>query len=101
MILKDKALLTKEDFAERTDLPDWLLKEYRTFHETVTDKTFPCYFGMGGELKGELRYGYITQNDWSNLPETVSRGRWSLNNEYSGSGREAGCFEKLWKKTGR
>ena len=29
MIQTAKALLTKEDFAERTDLPDWLLKEYR------------------------------------------------------------------------
>lgn len=57
------ALLTKEDFAKRTDLPDWLLKEYRTFHKTVTDKTFPCYFGMNGELKGELRYAYVTQDD--------------------------------------
>ena len=71
MIQIDKALLTKEDFAERTDLPDWLLKEYQTFHETVTDKTFPCYFGMGGELKGELRYAYVTQNDWSNLPQAL------------------------------
>ncbi|MBO0602622.1 YqcI/YcgG family protein [Sporosarcina sp. E16_3] len=71
MIQIDKVLLTKEDFAERTDLPDWLLKEYQTFHDTVTDKTFPCYFGMGGEVKGELRYGYVTQFDWSNLPETL------------------------------
>lgn len=71
MILTNKALLTKEDFAKRTDLPDWLLKEYQTFHKTVTDKTFPCYFGMGAELKGELRYGYITQSDWTNLPVTL------------------------------
>lgn len=65
------ALLTKEDFAKRTDLPDWLLREYRTFHKTVTDKTFPCYFGMNGELKGELRYAYVTQDDWSHLPAAL------------------------------
>ncbi|QMT16066.1 YqcI/YcgG family protein [Planococcus maritimus] len=66
------ALLTKEDFTNRTDLPDWLLREYKTFHETVTDKTFPCYFGRSGELKGELRYAYISQDDWSNLPGAVA-----------------------------
>src|SRR5690606_8986373 len=68
MIQTEDALLTKDDFAKRNDLPVWLLKEYRTFHKTVTVKTFPCYFGMNGELKGELRYAYVTQNDWSNLP---------------------------------
>ncbi len=66
-----KALLTKEDFESRKDLPEWLLKEYKTFHNTVTDKTFPCYFGMSGELKGELRYGYISRDDWSSLPVIV------------------------------
>lgn len=71
MIYVDKALLVKEDFIEGNDLPDWLMKEYKTFHETVTDKTFPCYFGMGGQLKGELRYAYITQNDWSNLTSAL------------------------------
>jgi len=61
-------LLTKEDMEKREDLPAWLKQEYRTFDRTVTDKTFPCYFGMGGQLKGELRYAYITQKDWTNLP---------------------------------
>lgn len=71
MLTKNSALLTKDDFKVRTDLPEWLLAEYKTFHEIVTDKTFPCYFGMNGELKGELRYAYITQDDWSNLPAAV------------------------------
>lgn len=71
MLTKQQALLTKEDFSTRTDLPKWLIDEYKTFHNIVTDKTFPCHFGMGGELKGELRYGYITQDDWSNLPKTL------------------------------
>lgn len=71
MIQAGNALLTKEDFAQRDDLPDWLLNEYRTFNKTVTDQTFPCYFGMGGQLKGELRYAYVTQNDWSNLPHAL------------------------------
>ncbi|TAA69142.1 YqcI/YcgG family protein [Planococcus salinarum] len=71
MVTAYKALLTKEDFATRQDLPEWLLKEYETFHNTVTDKTFPCYFGMSGELKGELRYAYISREDWSSLPVAV------------------------------
>lgn len=66
------ALLTKEDFETRTDLPAWLIEEYQTFHNTVTDKSFPCYFGMSGELKGELRYAYISQDDWTNLPAAVA-----------------------------
>ena len=40
MITKEQTLLTKEDFHSRTDLPDWLYKEYETFHRPVTDKTF-------------------------------------------------------------
>ena len=52
MIETDQALLTTEDFTDRSDLPEWLLTEYKTFRNTVTDKTFPCYFGMAGELGG-------------------------------------------------
>ncbi|MHA6259097.1 YqcI/YcgG family protein [Sporosarcina sp. CAU 1771] len=68
MTQKGITLFTKEDLLERTDLPNWLLNEYKTFHEIVTLKTFPCYFGMAAELGGELRYAYITQKDWTNLP---------------------------------
>ena len=71
MLTMVKELLGKEDFATRTDLPTWLLNEYETFHNSVTDKTFPCYFGMGGQLKGELRYAYVTQDDWTNLPNAL------------------------------
>ncbi|MBP3951537.1 YqcI/YcgG family protein [Bacillus suaedae] len=61
-------LLTKEEMTDPTIVPEWVIREYTTFHETVTNKTFPCYFGMKAENKGELRYAYITQDDWSNLP---------------------------------
>lgn len=71
MITTHSALLTKEDFEKRDDLPEWLLREYQTFENTVTDKTFPCYFGMSGQKRGELRYAYITQEDWSNLPAAL------------------------------
>lgn len=71
MVTAFKALLTKEDFETRSDLPEWLQNEYKTFQSTVTDKTFPCYFGMSGQLKGELRYAYISRDDWSALPVAV------------------------------
>lgn len=66
-----KTLLTKQDMEDGKDLPKWLLQEYRTFHDTVTDASFPCYFGMKAENKGELRYAYIEHKDWSALPQAV------------------------------
>lgn len=71
MLTANSSLLTKEDMTNPDRVPKWLIKEYQTFHNTVTDKTFPCYFGMKAENKGELRYAYITQEDWSNLPKAV------------------------------
>lgn len=61
-------LLTKEDFENNESLPDWLIKEYQLFKNTVTDKTFPCTFGMAAQRNGELRYAYISRDDWSGLP---------------------------------
>ena len=51
--------------------PNWVIEEYRNFKNVVTDKTFPCTFGMAGEKKGELRYSYISHDDWSNLPKAL------------------------------
>ena len=64
-------LLTKEEMANGSDLPEWVKREYKTFSEIVTDTTFPCYFGMAAEKKGELRYSYISHDDWSTLPQTL------------------------------
>jgi uncharacterized protein len=64
-------LFTKEDMRNPDLVPEWVLKEYERFHEVVTDRTFPCYFGMAAENKGELRYSYISRNDWSHLPQTL------------------------------
>lgn len=49
-----KFLLTKEDMTNPDIVPEWVIQEYKTFHDTVTDKTFPCYFGMTAEMRGEL-----------------------------------------------
>ncbi len=64
-------LLTKEEMANGSNLPEWVKREYKTFSEIVTDTTFPCYFGMAAEKKGELRYSYISHDDWSTLPQTL------------------------------
>lgn len=61
-------LLTKESFLEAGTLPKWVEEEYRIFEDIVTDASFPCTFGMSGQKRGELRYSYITHDDWSNLP---------------------------------
>ncbi|MFB5660203.1 YqcI/YcgG family protein [Alteribacillus sp. HJP-4] len=71
MKLTKSRLLTKEDMTKAEMLPEWAAREYINFHEVVTNDTFPCYFGMSAERKGELRYSYISHNDWSHLPETL------------------------------
>ncbi|SEA85078.1 hypothetical protein SAMN05421743_109101 [Thalassobacillus cyri] len=68
---KDSFLLEKQDMKDRSIVPDWLPEEYETFHNIVTEPTFPCYFGMGAEKKGELRYSFLNHDDWSHLPNTV------------------------------
>lgn len=64
-------LLEKEDMDNPSIVPNWVMNEYKTFQQTVTEKTFPCYFGMSAEKKGELRYSYINHDDWTSLPETM------------------------------
>lgn len=68
----NRVLLQKEDMENPDNLPAWVTKEYKTFQTIVTDPTFPCYFGMKAEKKGELRYAYITHDDWSNLPKALA-----------------------------
>jgi uncharacterized protein len=68
-----KALLKKEDMTNPDIVPAWVIEEYKNFHQTVTDKTFPCYFGMTAENRGELRYAYISQDDWSQLPKALEQ----------------------------
>lgn len=65
------SLLEKQDMTNPQIVPQWVTEEYQTFHNIVTNPTFPCYFGMKAENKGELRYAYMTHNDWSSLPKAV------------------------------
>ncbi|WP_347861050.1 YqcI/YcgG family protein [Salimicrobium sp. PL1-032A] len=67
-------LLTKqyiEDGRNKGGLPDWFLEEYETFTTIVTDPTFPCFFGMRAQHKGELRYTYLEKGKWDHFPDTV------------------------------
>lgn len=64
-------LLEKHEMIDPDKIPKWLIKEYQQFHQTVTDKTFPCYFGMTAEKNNELRYSYLQRDDWSHLPQTI------------------------------
>ncbi|KMJ57389.1 YqcI/YcgG family protein [Bacillus sp. LL01] len=64
-------LLTKEEMTNPEIVPEWVINEYTNFRRVVTDKTFPCYFGMSAEKKGELRYSYITHENWTHLPDTL------------------------------
>lgn len=68
---KNKYLLTKEDMVNPDIVPSWVTREYENFRSVVTDKTFPCYFGMTAEHKGELRYSYISHDNWTHLPDTL------------------------------
>ncbi|MCE7790947.1 YqcI/YcgG family protein [Salipaludibacillus sp. CUR1] len=72
MVSKQSLLLTQNDIHTPDIHPDWFKKEYSTFSQIVTKKDFPCYFGQKAENKGELRYSYISHNDWSTLPDTLS-----------------------------
>ncbi|MEK3889797.1 YqcI/YcgG family protein [Bacillus sp. FSL K6-3431] len=71
MTRENSWLFTKKDMTNANLVPDWVIREYRTFNSIVTDKTFPCTFGMSAEKRGELRYSYISHDDWSSLPQTV------------------------------
>nr|WP_246593708.1 YqcI/YcgG family protein [Evansella tamaricis] len=63
--------MSQEDIREKQTFPSWFYSEYDNFREVVTKKDFPCYFGQSAERKGELRYSYITKDDWSTLPDTL------------------------------
>ena len=64
-------LLDNEEMRTRTDIPDWVAKEFEIFSNVVLEPTFPCYFGLTALKKNELRYSFLSHNDWSHLPHTM------------------------------
>ncbi len=64
-------LLDNEEMRTRTDIPDWVAKEFEIFSSVVLEPTFPCYFGLTALKKNELRYSFLSHNDWSHLPHTM------------------------------
>lgn len=55
----------------QTNFPDWLIKQYEYWNETVGDKKFPCHFGTQTENNGSLRYSYIENDNYTLLPEVL------------------------------
>ncbi|MFK2824765.1 YqcI/YcgG family protein [Bacillus sp. B190/17] len=71
MTVTNSYLFTKEEMTNPDLVPRWVIEEYQNFHNVVTNRTFPCTFGMSAQKKGELRYSYISHDDWSHLPQAL------------------------------
>lgn len=64
-------LLDNEGMKNRIDIPRWVSQEFENFSNVVLDPTFPCYFGLTALKKNELRYSFLSHDDWSHLPQTM------------------------------
>lgn len=64
-------LLDNQEIKTRSDIPSWVSKEFENFSNVVLEPTFPCYFGLTALKKNELRYSFLSQDDWSHLPKTL------------------------------
>ncbi|MDM5154231.1 YqcI/YcgG family protein [Bacillus sp. DX1.1] len=64
-------LLDNEAMKNRSDIPSWVSQEFENFSNVVLEKTFPCYFGLTALKKNELRYSFLSHDDWSHLPNTM------------------------------
>ena len=69
--MNESYLLDNEGMRTRTDIPNWVTKEFQNFSSVVLEPTFPCYFGLTALKKNELRYSFLSHNDWSHLPHTM------------------------------
>lgn len=69
--MNESYLLDNEGMRMRNDIPNWVEKEFENFSNVVLEPTFPCYFGLTALKKNELRYSFLSHNDWSHLPHTM------------------------------
>ncbi|WP_410982013.1 YqcI/YcgG family protein [Bacillus cereus] len=69
--MKQSYLLDNEGMKNRIDIPKWVSREFENFSNVVLDPTFPCYFGLTALKKNELRYSFLSHDDWSHLPQTM------------------------------
>lgn len=53
--MKESYLLDNEGMRTRTDIPNWVAKEFQNFSNVVLEPTFPCYFG----LSSVFMYTYV------------------------------------------
>lgn len=64
-------LLDNEGMKTRKDIPIWVSEEFGNFSNVVLDPSFPCYFGLTALKKNELRYSFLSHDDWNHLPQTM------------------------------
>jgi uncharacterized protein len=69
--MNSSLLLEQADMSDPSRIPSWLMREYRSFHETVVDDDFPCNFGLAAEKDRELRYSFVEGNDFARLPQAL------------------------------
>lgn len=62
--MDESYLLDNEGMKNRGDIPNWVAKEFQNFSSVVLEPTFPCYFGLTALKKNELRYSFLSHNDW-------------------------------------
>ncbi len=63
-------LLDNEGMRTRTDIPDWVAKNLR-FFKCCVRTNFSMLFRFNSFEKNELRYSFLSHNDWSHLPHTM------------------------------
>ncbi|MFT3811995.1 MAG: YqcI/YcgG family protein [Acidovorax sp.] len=49
------------------EVPAWAKSQYLTIKEKVTQQDFPCYFGMQGMKREEVRIGFGCHHNWNSL----------------------------------
>lgn len=90
----NRYLLEQEDMTNPEIVPKWVIEEYKNFHQTVTDKTFPCYFGMSAEK----RVSFVTHMLARTIGPTcraLSKNSWNCSMRRNWSGTD--CLY-LWSR---
>lgn len=70
--MNNSLLFEQVDMSNPLQIPNWLMREYGAFHQTVIKDNFPCNFGLAAEKDRELRYTFIQGDDFTSLPETLN-----------------------------
>ena len=69
--MNESYLLDNEGMRMRTDIPNWVAKGISKFFECCARTNFSVLFRLNSFKKNELRYSFLSHNDWSHLPHTM------------------------------